>query len=443
MTSDKFGSVRVADIFVGERQRKDLGDLKPLAGSIADLGQLQAVRITSWKLENGQHKLVNGGRRLGAAIARGDEYIDVSFTDERDPIKLMIMEFAENDQREDYTWLDRCDAVVLIHEALVTRHGRNWTQEQTAKSARIKQPLVSDYLGITALVRKGYTELRKAPDLGTARSMMRRINSRLADKEVEEIDALCSEFFDGHKITPKSEIPIITADFAEWVKTYTGPKFNFLHCDFPYGIGIDKRNMGSAIDVHGGYDDTFENYQRLLEALRTNLDRICADSAHIMFWFSMHHYTYTLKFFEEHSNFKINPFPLIWVKPGTGLPGDYMHEPRRIYDTCLFGRRGDRVIVSSVDNAYVGPTDKSEDHPTAKSKAMLCHFFRMFVDENTKMLDPTCGSGTALRAAKSLGAAYVLGIENNEDYAERATKAFEKWVLANGNGATPAPPAPA
>ena len=63
MTLDKFkfGRVRVADIFVGERQRKDLGDLKPLAGSIADLGQLQAVRITSWKLENGQHKLVNGG----------------------------------------------------------------------------------------------------------------------------------------------------------------------------------------------------------------------------------------------------------------------------------------------------------------------------------------------------------------------------------------------
>ena len=85
MTTDRFGRVRVADIFVGERQRKDLGDLTDLAGSFGDLGQLSALLVTRWKNENGQHTLVHGGRRLGAAIARGDEFIDVRFTDERDP----------------------------------------------------------------------------------------------------------------------------------------------------------------------------------------------------------------------------------------------------------------------------------------------------------------------------------------------------------------------
>jgi DNA modification methylase len=73
-----------------------------------------------------------------------------------------------------------------------------------------------------------------------------------------------------------------------------------------------------------------------------------------------------------------------------------------------------------------------------KPEAILRHFFEMFVDENTLMLDPTCGSGTALRAAKSLGAA--LGIEKNEVFAERATRAFEGWLRANGNGAIPTPP---
>ena len=100
MTSDKFARVRVADIVVEERQRKDLGDLSGLADSIGDLEQLQAVVITRWT-ENGLHKLVSGGRRLGAVKARRDEFIDVRFTDERDPIKLMEMEFAENDQRLD------------------------------------------------------------------------------------------------------------------------------------------------------------------------------------------------------------------------------------------------------------------------------------------------------------------------------------------------------
>jgi DNA modification methylase len=111
-----------------------------------------------------------------------------------------------------------------------------------------------------------------------------------------------------------------------------------------------------------------------------------------------------------------------------------MHGPRRIYETCLFGRRGDRVTAASVENAYVGGIDRSAGHPSVKSEDMLRHFFRMFVDENSKVLDPTCGSGTALRAAKSLRATYVLGIEKDEDFAERATRSYKDWLAANGNG---------
>ena len=49
-----------------------------------------------------------------------------------------------------------------------------------------------------------------------------------------------------------------------------------------------------------------------------------------------------------------------------------------------------------------------------KSQAMLEHFMRMVVDEGTRMLDPTCGSGSALRAADRLGAREVLGLERDE-----------------------------
>jgi tRNA1(Val) A37 N6-methylase TrmN6 len=49
----------------------------------------------------------------------------------------------------------------------------------------------------------------------------------------------------------------------------------------------------------------------------------------------------------------------------------------------------------------------------------------MFVDETTRMLDPTCGSGTSLCAAESLYATQILGIEIDEDYAEWAARALE------------------
>lgn len=220
---------------------------------------------------------------------------------------------------------------------------------------------------------------------------------------------------------------IINADFCEWAKTYTGDKFNFLHCDFPYGIDTDKRQQGNKVAIYGGYEDTSENYWRLVKALCDNLDRICTESAHIMFWFSMHNYCDTLEYFANHSDFDLDPFPLVWHKSdGKGILSDPQRGPRRVYETALFGSRGDRKIVKAKANACSEPAVRGQ-HLSTKPEPVLRHFFEMFVDENTSMLDPTCGSGTALRVAKKeLDAPYVLGIEIDPEFAENARRAIQR-----------------
>ena len=61
---------------------------------------------------------------------------------------------------------------------------------------------------------------------------------------------------------------------------------------------------------------------------------------------------------------------------------------------------------------------------------MLRHFFSMFVDETTSMLDPTCGSAASLRAAEDLGAKSVLGLELDPNYAKAAnTRTLQARVL--------------
>jgi hypothetical protein len=80
--------------------------------------------------------------------------------------------------------------------------------------------------------------------------------------------------------------PILNLDFNEWAKTYEGPLFNFVHCDFPYGINADGFNQGGAA-THGGYEDTPKTYWTLVESLVANLDRLCTVDCHFMFWFSM------------------------------------------------------------------------------------------------------------------------------------------------------------
>jgi predicted RNA methylase len=56
----------------------------------------------------------------------------------------------------------------------------------------------------------------------------------------------------------------------------------------------------------------------------------------------------------------------------------------------------------------------------------------MFVDENTRLLDPTCGGGSALRAAESLNAGSVLGIERDRTHYDAAVSAHRSFRLLRG-----------
>jgi DNA modification methylase len=66
---------------------------------------------------------------------------------------------------------------------------------------------------------------------------------------------------------------------------------------------------------------------------------------------------------------------------------------------------------------------------SVKPEPMLKHFFEMFVDESTIFLDPTCGSGSSVRAAESLGAAHVLGLERDPEFHESASRALRSARL--------------
>jgi modification methylase len=91
---------------------------------------------------------------------------------------------------------------------------------------------------------------------------------------------------------------------------------------------------------------------------------------------------------------------------------------------ALMGSRSDRFILEPVAASYGAPTASKKLHPSEKPEPMLKHFFRMFVNEDTVLLDPTCGGGSALRAADEMGAARVIGLELDPEYAAAANGAL-------------------
>jgi ParB family chromosome partitioning protein len=90
--------VDVSFIKVGDRRRKDMGDLESLAASIRDVGLLHPLVVTP------DYRLIVGGRRLAALKLLGRKKIPVSVVDNlSDTMALMQAERDENTCRKDFS----------------------------------------------------------------------------------------------------------------------------------------------------------------------------------------------------------------------------------------------------------------------------------------------------------------------------------------------------
>ncbi len=400
MTSGQFTNVLLSQIRIDRphRQRRELNGIDSLADSIRRLGLIHPVVITR------DYELKAGERRFEACKLLGWTAIPAQFYDEVDPTNLLLLELEENTKRLDITWQEQCRAIEQYH-ALRAAQEPGWTQAKTAEALGESPVTITTKLAV-AKEMKTNKHVADAPKFSIARNVTQRVNERRAAAVIEAIAP-----------QPAREVPLINADFTEWLKAYDGPKFNFIHCDFPYGIDFHEADRQGAVRFGEDYDDSFKSYERLV----TELGKVpVADSAHLLFWFSMSHYCWTYDALSS-MGWRVDRFPLIWSKGAAGILPDPQRGPRRVYETAFLASRGDRKIVRSTGN-HVQFWSAERIHQSEKPKEVLRHFFQMFVDEYSVVLDPTCGSGNAIKVAEEMGAKHVLGIEKEREFYEEAKK---------------------
>ena len=117
MKSGQWRDVSIDAITIGPRFRKDLGDIAALAESIAQIGLLHPIIVTT------DYALVVGRRRLEAHKHLGQTTIAARVVDLADPFGA---EVDENEQRKDYTPSER----VGIGEAREERDKREAAQRK-------------------------------------------------------------------------------------------------------------------------------------------------------------------------------------------------------------------------------------------------------------------------------------------------------------------------
>ncbi|MBF0261189.1 MAG: ParB N-terminal domain-containing protein [Magnetococcales bacterium] len=117
--SDQFDkqilNLPIAEIKIGERHRKDMGDIAALASSIEEIGLLQPIGVDK------DYNLIFGERRLKAFQNLGRETIPARMVEVQ---AIVIGEHAENEIRKEFTSTERVSIAKVIEEQLGRRQGQ-------------------------------------------------------------------------------------------------------------------------------------------------------------------------------------------------------------------------------------------------------------------------------------------------------------------------------
>jgi len=484
MLNGSFRTLPIAEITIhrDERQRRTI-ETEDLQKSITQVGLINpiVVRID----DAGRNVLVAGERRLRACMALKWEEIPVQFSDELSQSQASIIELEENIKRKDLPWQDMVVAIGNLHK-MHQENDEKWSQAATAEAISLSEGNLSLYLKVYSFIDD--ERIRKCSTARQAYEVIDRRETRRRDAafaqlfegdfDIDDPDTFPDIFEDDDDDipppTPLTREQILTAQeqdlaeagmvkingiwtadpnrpvlapitiegkpkkvnglgdltdimhtsFLDWAPTYKGSRFNFIHVDFPYGATeVGPQMQGNE---HTIYQDSPELYMNLLNCFVENLDKFFSVSGWIMFWYSERLGRETRDLFKYKApSLEIQTHPLIWLhSDNSGISPEHKYRPRHIYDTCLLMHRGDMPMARLKSDAYASPSDRSI-HPSTKPEPMLRYFFEMFVDDQTTIFDPTCGSGAALRAAESLGARRILGLEIDWQYCEAARLALK------------------
>lgn len=428
MLSNKVKSVPVDSITIDRisRQRRDI-DISDIIESVRRRGVLVPICITQ------SNRLIFGERRLTAAREAGLPSILARIApDTLTEADLQILELEENLMRKDLPWQDKAHAMHklwTLHKAANPTH----TTTQFSETVGYSRVLVDKLIAASREIASGNERVAQAPTYQRAVNVLQRQRQRENNTILADI---LDNIGNAHQPELESASPIpmppslIQTCFHEWAEQYSGPKFNVLHCDFPYGIDLHDSDQlqNNSTGAHQTYHDDEQVFWELLSTLADHQDTILSTSAHMILWYSMKFHDRlgaTLR--QRLADWTFDEYPLVWLKSDNrGIAPDVTRRPRRVYETALFGWRGDRRTLRLVNNAYAAPKEVSA-HPSTKPEPMLRHFLSAVIDPNTRLLDPTCGSGSAIRAAESLGAEYALGLERDPEFfadAEARLRAF-------------------
>lgn len=423
--------VPLTDVTVGPRQRSKIatGPLNDLKESILGRGLLNPP-VFWFNYETQKWELVAGERRLRALTEISHErktyYCGVDsippgsiainpLGDYLDSVGRFEAELDENVQRVDLEWPDRMRAYAALHTMRLKSNPKQTvdatTKEIIAKAGYSNSKNMNNVVQAAIILDQHLHN----PKIANARNAAEALGLVYKQEEERVLAALIKR---NIAVAPKgATIEIRHADLFDLLPKLDSSTFDLIIADPPYGIEASGPGFRARSVHHHNYRDDLESAKTMAQAILTEGFRLTKHRANIFMFCDIDLFPW-LKLTASNMGWTVFRRPLIWMKSESEGLAPWGGQGLRITTEFIFyatkGQRGlNASPVDVLDYRRVGRDDRI--HAGQKPTELLKTLINCSTLPGDRVLDPCCGSGSTLVAAKELHR-QGLGIENDPDY---------------------------
>lgn len=411
--------VKISEIVVEDRQRKEVTDIDRLANSIGNpkFGLLHPIIIDRKTLA-----LVAGFRRLEACKLLKWEEIPVTFRDELSLEERKEIELEENLQRVDLSFVEEVMAKKELNEIKKRLYGsaiynpeEGWGIADTAQALSESESLVKKDIAL-ATAMEVMPELKKAKNKSEAFKMLRQQRDQLIrHKKIVNIEK------ENEGIPKEEYIKVVEGDCLEYIKGMENESVDLVIADPPFGIDLDSLSgTWKKSVILEKYKDEKEDVFILIKKMIVEVERVMKKDTHFYLFYPSLWYREWWDMLEEKFDY-VDPIPIIWHKTNrfgtpyaSGRPTRYMMQ----YQPILYIKKGDRALSSYKSNVLqFGIPTGNREHPAAMPSELMEVLIEQSSLPGELVFDPFSGSGPVPVACKKLGRRCVA-IEQKHEYIE-------------------------
>ena len=428
----KLDIIPTSDIYIGDRFRKDMGDIQELKRSIKEKGLIHpiAVGIMRDDIADNLYVLIAGGRRLMAYLELNLETIPVRIYERTlTPSQMRSIELEENIKRKDMSWIEEVRIQKEIHDLQVMEKGVKISTSPDAPghSLRDTARLVDRSPASVSIDIKLAEMMSELPGLNwadckdktEAKKMVKKIEQKITTGEllVRATEAL------GRNVDKRKQRLVdsfVVGDFFEEVKKVESRTVNLVEIDPPYAIELEKQKKDYNYEGYNEINiDVYESFMRdvLMESYR-----VMTDNSWLILWFGPEPWFEMMYKLLIETGFRTRRLCGIWDKSysqtQTNTPAYYLGNA---YEMFFYARKGNvQINKQGRSNVFsyapVNPQDKI--HPTERPIELIAEILNTFGRPNDHVMVPFAGSGNTIIAANILNM-IGFGYDLTQDYKDK------------------------